>query len=212
MGTRRVVVAVVSVVLVASGCAVTSSEAPSRPAGSGDLAPVPVAVSGLAGCSTLPFRDPAAQDSGKGRGEASGDEEGVRVLPDLSLRCLTSQREVRLRDLGGKPLVVNLWATWCGPCREEMSMLQAAHDDFGERVAFLGVNTKDPSTVAGPFLEEVGVRYPQVVDPAAELLRSTRVPGLPVTLFVAQDGEVVHQCIGQLDRARLDELVAKTMR
>lgn len=87
-------------------------------------------------------------------------------------------------------------------------MLEAAHQDVGERVTFLGVNTKDPSAAAGPFLEEAGVSYPQVVDPAAELLRSTSVPGLPVTLFVAPDGEVVHQHIGRLERARLDELVA----
>lgn len=135
----------------------------------------------------------------------------MRVLPDLSLRCLTSLEEVRLRDLGGRAMVVNLWATWCGPCRAEMPMLQAAHDDLGGQVAFLGVGTKDPSTVAGPFLEEVGVRYPQVVDPAAELLRATQVPGLPVTLFLAPDGEIVDQHIGRLDRDTLDELVAKIL-
>lgn len=207
MWMRRLLVALVPVVLVVSGCARTSPEPSTGAAGSSDLAPAPVAVAGSAGCSTLPSGNPAERDGN----EEGGEEGGVRVLPELSLRCLTSQREVRLRDLGGEPMVVNLWATWCGPCRAEMPMLQAAHEDLGEQVTFLGVDTKDPSVAAAPFLEEVGVRYPQVVDPAAELLRTTQVPGLPVTLFIAPDGEIVDQHIGRLDREELDELVAKIL-
>lgn len=59
-----------------------------------------------------------------------------------------------------RPVLVNLWATWCGPCREEMPRLQAAYERFGDRVAFVGVDTQDDPQAAGEFLDEVGLTWP----------------------------------------------------
>jgi cytochrome c biogenesis protein CcmG/thiol:disulfide interchange protein DsbE len=193
------VVILVLVTVLATGCAVGVPPGGAGPAVPADDAE-PVSARGVAPCSTLPQR------------QAPAPRRDAELLPDIALRCLTSSAAVQLRELRGKPMVINMWATWCGPCRTEMPMLEAANDDYDGRVTFIGVNTKDASTSAASFLEEVGVSYAQLVDPSAELLRSTRVPGLPVTLAVAADGAVVGQHAGALDRAQLDDLVAAASR
>ncbi len=81
-----------------------------------------------------------------------------------------------------------------------MPQLQAAYERFDDRVAFFGVDTQDYPEAAGEFLEEVGVTYPQLADPDAELLGFTRIPGLPVTLLLDADGVIVNRHIGELMR------------
>lgn len=145
----------------------------------------PVEVKGIQPCSSLPLGGQHAEDD---------------LLPDLRLPCLTSGRQIDLRDLPGRPVLVDLWPTWCSPCRKEMPQLQAAYERFGDRVAFVGVDTQDYPEAAGEFLEEVGVTYPQLADPDAELLGFTRIPGLPVTLLLDADGVIVNRHIGELMR------------
>jgi cytochrome c biogenesis protein CcmG/thiol:disulfide interchange protein DsbE len=111
-------------------------------------------------------------------------------LLDLNLPCLTAGPAINPARLGGRTVVVNLWATWCQPCRQEMPMLQAAHKRYGDRVRFLGVNTKDRPDWAGEFLEEIKVTYPEVVDGDGQLLASLRSPGLPVTVVLYPDGPI----------------------
>lgn len=154
----------------------------------------PVDARGVQPCSSLPLGGQQAEEA---------------LLPDLSLPCLTSGRQIDLRDLSGRPVLVNLWATWCGPCREEMPRLQAAYERFGDRVAFVGVDTQDYPEGAGEFLEEVGVTYPQLADPDAELLGFARVPGLPVTLLLDADGVIVNRHIGGLDESDIEELIGE---
>ncbi len=154
----------------------------------------PLDVPGVQPCSRLPMRTSV--------GQAAGER-----LPNLSLPCLTGGPTVNLADLSGRPVVINLWATWCAPCREEMPLLQQAHTRYGDRVAFLGVDTKDDPRRAGAFLQEVGVTYPQVVDIDGELLSYTRTPGLPVTIVLEADGQVSGRHVGQLTKERLSELV-----
>jgi len=164
----------------------TFAEAPRGPEFS------PVQARGVQPCSSLPLGGQQAEEA---------------LLPDLRLSCLTSGRQIDLRDLSGRPVLVNLWATWCGPCREEMPRLQAAYERFGDRVAFVGVDTQDHPEAAGEFLEEVGVTYPQLTDPDAELLGFTRVPGLPVTLLLDADGVIVNRHIGELNESDIEELI-----
>jgi thiol-disulfide isomerase/thioredoxin len=109
-------------------------------------------------------------------------------------------------------MVVNLWATWCQPCREEMPMLQAAQKRYGARVQFIGVNTKDQPEWAAEFLHDVRVTYPQVVDFDGQLLASVRSPGLPVTLVLDGQGAVAGRKIGRISEERLTELVDEAIR
>lgn len=118
-------------------------------------------------------------------------------LLTVKLPCLTSTRRLSLADLRG-PVLVNLWASWCGPCRTEMPVLAAASQRYSERVAFVGVNTRDSPQMAGAFLTQLRVRYPQLVDTNGRLLADLRIPGLPVTLLLDRRGRVVSQHVGPL--------------
>ncbi len=161
-------------ILVLAGCAGSSS------AGSEDeawfapptLAHSPVAVEGVAGCNQVPQQPlPAATDAGSERVEV-----GQR-LPALSLPCLTPGSDVDLAAVGGRPVLVNLWASWCDPCLREMPLLQQAYADHGDEVEFVGVDTKDRAEAAAAFLDTVDVTHPQLVDLDGALLRSTGSPG-----------------------------------
>jgi cytochrome c biogenesis protein CcmG/thiol:disulfide interchange protein DsbE len=179
----------------ASGCA-GGSPPTSAPAPNVSPAPAyqPVDVAGVDSCDELPVAT---------AGMADGDR-----LPELKLPCLVPGPEVNLADLGGKPVLINLWATWCGPCREEMPILQDAHARHGDQVAFLGVDTKDNPERAGSFLQEVGVTYPQLVDLDGRLLSEhLRVPGLPVTVVVDAEGQVVKKHVGPFTEESLDALI-----
>ncbi|GAB3662715.1 hypothetical protein GCM10027596_24790 [Nocardioides korecus] len=112
-----------------------------------------------------------------------------------------------LSRLHGKPVLVNLWASWCGPCRQEMPILQAADTRYGQRVQFVGVDTSDGAEAAAAFLTQVGVTYPQLADSDAMLLKHLRIPGLPVTVIIGADGAVVERHIGAFEARDLDAVL-----
>jgi thiol-disulfide isomerase/thioredoxin len=153
----------------------------------------PTAVPGVASCAELPQQPP--------------DGAEIDRLPQLRLPCLTPGPDVDLSALGGRPVLVNLWASWCGPCREEMPVLQAPYERYGGDVQFLGVDTKDATEPAAAFLAEVGVTYPQVVDLEGDVLAHLRLPGLPVTVLLDAEGRVVDQHIGALNTASMEDLL-----
>lgn len=132
---------------------------------------------------------------------------GAGALPPLTLSCLGPGPDVSLNRLTGRPTLVNLWATWCGPCREEMPFLQEAYARHGQQVRFLGVDTQDDPQAARWFLADLDIGYPHVVDPDGELLRGLGVRGLPVTLALDEDGQVVGRSVGQLTPEELEDLI-----
>ena len=102
----------------------------------------------------------------------------------------------RLATLKGRPVVVNAWASWCGPCKFEMPYFSRAAVRFGRRVAFLGINAGDTDGDARSFLRSNYVPYPSYVDPHNEIANEAGVrAGLPTTVFYGRDGKVafVHQ-------------------
>jgi thiol-disulfide isomerase/thioredoxin len=105
--------------------------------------------------------------------------------------------EARLKQLRGRPVVVNGWASWCGPCRFEFPFLQRASVDLGRSVAFLGIDAEDNATDAKGFLEKFPVSYPSYEDPHDAIAQSLRPSprGLPYMLFYDRTGELqyVHQ-------------------
>ena len=173
----------------------------------------------LAGCSSsgtgTADREDAADSSSQPVATAPPCEElperasppDGEALPALTLACLGPGPDLSLDRLSGRPSLVNLWATWCEPCREEMPLLQDAYARHGEEIRFLGVDTQDRADAAGTFLGDLGVGYPHVVDPEGRLLTKLGIRGLPVTLAIDSSGRIVSQSVGELTAAELQQLI-----
>lgn len=115
-------------------------------------------------------------------------------LPNVTLGCLGGGGEVDLAALRG-PMVVNLWASWCKPCREELPIFERFHQRYGDQVAMLGIDYQDPQLPGAMRLAgETKVSYPNVGDPDG-LINGCggigAVRGLPTTLMIDETGEVV---------------------
>lgn len=105
----------------------------------------------------------------------------------------TRAYEKRIEALRGYPIVVNVWASWCGPCRFEFPVLQKLAARYGKRVAFLGIDSQDSDDAARTFLEETPVPYPSYTDPDKDLADSLKATlGLPDTAFYDRSGELVY--------------------
>jgi cytochrome c biogenesis protein CcmG, thiol:disulfide interchange protein DsbE len=109
----------------------------------------------------------------------------------------TSAYEQRIADLHGYPIVVNIWASWCVPCRQEFPTLQKLAARYGKRVAFLGVDSEDSDPAAATFLEEAPVPYPSYSDPDKDIYESVGGYGFPNTAFYDRSGELVFLHKGQ---------------
>ncbi|HJE51068.1 MAG TPA: TlpA family protein disulfide reductase [Tessaracoccus flavescens] len=120
-------------------------------------------------------------------------------LPATELPCLGADQLVNLAGLERKPTIINFWAQWCVPCREEAPFLREGLAEF-KGVNFLGINYDDPKpTWAVEFAGVVGWTYPHAVDTQKTLRTSMSVPGLPATYFVAADGTIAGVHAGQLE-------------
>ncbi len=168
---RRLALAMIAVLLV--GCA-QGGPAPASPSSPVDLQ----AARRSAGIADCPASDPTVAAVAGG-------------LPDLTLDCLGGGSSVRLAGLRGKPMVINLWAQWCAPCREEAPFLREFAARAGDQVLLLGIDYNDPRPeLAVEFASLVGWRQPQLVDEDKALAAPLRLPGIPVTLLVDGDGRI----------------------
>jgi cytochrome c biogenesis protein CcmG/thiol:disulfide interchange protein DsbE len=107
--------------------------------------------------------------------------------------------EKRIAALRGYPAVVNIWASWCGPCRFEFPHLQQAAAEYGKRVAFLGVDKQDSDDAAATFLDEAPVPYPSYTDPDEDIAASIdgdATRGLPTTAFYDREGDLTYLKLG----------------
>jgi thiol-disulfide isomerase/thioredoxin len=101
-----------------------------------------------------------------------------------------------LGELRGTPVLVNVWGSWCGPCRDEATTLNDAHERFGHDVQFVGVDILDSRGSARGFMEEFGSRYPSVFDPPGAIRDALGLLGQPVTLLYDRSGEIVERWVG----------------
>lgn len=156
---------------------------------------VALAVAGAVGLAVLVVRPGPASRSG--------------LAPPISLPDLANPAKNRnLTDLRGRPVLVNLFASWCVPCRRELPALQAASAAHPE-VQFLGVDHQDSRRAALQLLQESGVTYPAVYDPKGNTATAYRARGMPTTVLLRPDGTIAAQHTGELDPAAIETLLTK---
>lgn len=149
-----------------------------------------------AGLVAPPPRDPAIQEL--------VDEVGLQLcptgvenpdaalpgLPNIELPCLGDGPSVNLSTLRGTPLVINVWASWCPPCIEEMPILTQAARELAGEVSFIGIDYQDDPVKGLMLLDRMDVDFPSVVDTDAKIRGPLAIPGPPVTFFVRPDGTI----------------------
>ncbi|MEJ2257306.1 MAG: TlpA disulfide reductase family protein [Woeseiaceae bacterium] len=113
-----------------------------------------------------------------------------RTAPDFALRSASGDN-LRLSEYRGNVVMINFWATWCGPCRQEMPLLDELYDRY-ERVGFnlLGVNIDDDSSRAMQMVDELGVGFPVLFDARKEVSKLYDVEAMPVTVILDRQGTV----------------------
>ena len=127
--------------------------------------------------------------------------------PDFSLQTLDGEM-VKLSDFEGKKVILNFWATWCKPCREEMPDLQSIYAQRDDDVVILAVNMDAQNDVKG-FIDSYSVTFPVLLDEEDEVADTYQIISLPTTYFIDEDGKIVQKHLGQITYEQLEEMIAK---
>lgn len=118
--------------------------------------------------------------------------------PVLDLQDVQGQRWTSER-LKGRAVVLNFWATWCPPCKEELPSLQTLHELGGGDPLVLGINVRETTSHVRRYLVSTGLSFPVVLDPQGELAKRLGVTAYPTTLLIAPDGQVRWRVVGEVD-------------
>jgi thiol-disulfide isomerase/thioredoxin len=117
--------------------------------------------------------------------------------------------QLALRDLRGQWVILNFWATWCGPCREEMPYLEALAARHAGRVTVLGVNMREAAGEVQAFVDAANVTFPILLNPDDAMLLWYGPRGLPLTYVIAPDGTVAYTQFGPLEPTKFDGWLAE---
>ncbi len=140
----------------------------------------------------------------------SVDAEAGDRLPDVDLVALDGSSTSSLADIEG-PAVVNLWATWCAPCRREIPDFEAVHQARSDEVTFVGINIGEDADDAARFLADVGATYQQWLDSEGMVVTELRTTTMPVTLVLDADSRVSTKHLGPMDADDLNEAIDEAL-
>ena len=132
------------------------------------------------------------------------------TAPDFELATPAGEI-IRLSDYRGTPVIVNFWATWCGPCRAEFPEFQEAAVDNAGSLVIIGVNSTstDQAESIPTFLEEFGITFPIVLDEQGDVVDLYRVLGLPTTVFIDSNGVINEVFTGPLNKAYIESKISE---
>ena len=130
--------------------------------------------------------------------------------PDFELKTLAGTT-LRLSDYKGQPILVNFWATWCGPCRAEFPDFQRAFTDNAAELVIIGVNhtAADQVELVDDFVAEMGATFPIVLDETGEIVKRYRVLGLPTSVFIDRNGVINEIFTGPINQAYIEAKLAE---
>jgi cytochrome c biogenesis protein CcmG/thiol:disulfide interchange protein DsbE len=144
-----------------------------------------------------------------------GDDGIVEVsepLPRLSGDSVVDGAALSSDRFAGDVLVINAWATWCGPCRQEQPALIRVFDRYRDRgVSFLGIDHLDDRASATSWIEEFAVPYPSLFDPSGEFAATLGYPGLPATFVVDAEGIIRVRRFGPITEGMLTEMLERVI-
>jgi cytochrome c biogenesis protein CcmG/thiol:disulfide interchange protein DsbE len=129
--------------------------------------------------------------------------------PAFTLPMLDSSQQVTLEQFKGRPVVINFWASWCGPCKMEHPVLEWGQREFGEQAQFLGIVFEDTEDNARQFLAQYGASFPQLVDQRSTVAVDYGVAGVPETYFIDTQGIIRGKHVGPIDPRSLAEWLKK---
>ena len=155
--------------------------------------------------SQLSTRENQASGSAGSGADADAEEAEPIPAPDFTVYDANGN-QVHLSDYLGKPVVVNFWASWCGPCQMEMPDFQETYLELGEEVQFLMINMtggRETLENAQAFIAEQGYTFPVFFDQDADAARTYGAYSLPTTYFIDTEGNAVAQATGAIDRETL---------
>jgi cytochrome c biogenesis protein CcmG/thiol:disulfide interchange protein DsbE len=157
----------------------------------------------LGGAWILASRVPESQAGAVGDGLETAPRKGF-LAPDFTLTTLDGST-VRLSELRGRPVLVNFWASWCGPCRAEMPHIQAAFEAYAaDGLVVLGVDQMESSLAVFAFVDEFGLTFPIPLDSDGEVSAAYQVRGLPTSFFVDADGVIRDSFTGPMTAGLLE--------
>jgi peroxiredoxin len=128
--------------------------------------------------------------------------------PDFTLESVSGE-EIQLSDYQGQVILVNFWAVWCPPCRQEMPAIQTAANEYGEELVVLMINAGDAKDDAIAFLDAYGFSFQALLDAGYKVNDQYRVRGLPTTFFIDGDGIIQIMHVGLMEEAQLADYLAE---
>lgn len=137
--------------------------------------------------------------------EQQAEESAAAAVPDFTIYTGGGDA-VQLSDFAGRPVIVNFWASWCGPCQNEMPDFEQAYADYGDEIEFVMLNAtygRETMDSARSFLEESGYTFPVYYDTDADAAAAIGVTAFPTTLFIGPDGTLTAYAISMLDAETL---------
>src|ERR1700728_2149455 len=182
---------------------------PDQPSGNGTRNPVILVVVAFVAALMLYFGYHQARRTGAGSAARLTQSS---LAPDFSLESLDG-RNLRLSDLRGKAVLLNFWATWCGPCKIEMPWFVDLQKQYGSQgLQIVGVAMDDASKEdIGKFAKDMGVNYPILIGKESVGDQYGGVPALPESFLISRDGKIVDKIIGLRGKAEIEDAVKKAL-